>query len=64
MRTDKERPHGRIEEALRMKLLMFEHCSLYFRARMAAGLKSFPRRVRDYFEAMMSRIGFEPLPAV
>jgi glutaredoxin 2 len=47
-----------------MKLLMFEHCSLYFRARMAAGLKSFPRRVRDYFEAMMSRIGFEPQPAV
>jgi glutaredoxin 2 len=24
---------------------------------------SFPRRVRDYFETMMSRIGFQPLPA-
>jgi glutaredoxin 2 len=24
----------------------------------------FPRRVRDYFETMMSRIGFEPLPAI
>ena len=24
----------------------------------------FPTRVRDYFEAMMSRIGFEPLPAI
>jgi len=24
---------------------------------------SFPRRVRDYFETMMSRIGFKPLPA-
>jgi glutaredoxin 2 len=24
----------------------------------------FPRRVRDYFEAMMSRTGFQPLPAV
>jgi glutaredoxin 2 len=25
---------------------------------------SFPRKVRDYFEAMMSRTGFQPLPAV
>ena len=33
-----------------MKLLMFEHC--------------FPGRVRDYVEAMMSRIGFAPLPAI
>jgi glutaredoxin 2 len=24
----------------------------------------FPRRVRDYFESMMHRIGFQPLPAV
>ena len=24
----------------------------------------FPRKVRDYFEVMMSRIGYEPLPAV
>ena len=24
----------------------------------------FPRKVRDYFESMMRRIGFEPLPAV
>jgi glutaredoxin 2 len=24
----------------------------------------FPRKVRDYFESMMSRIGFQPLPAV
>jgi len=32
-------------------------------AAVAKGL-SFPRRVRDYFETMMSRIGFRPLPAV
>jgi glutaredoxin 2 len=25
---------------------------------------SFPRKVRDYFEAMMSRIGYAPLPAI
>jgi glutaredoxin 2 len=25
---------------------------------------AFPRRVRDYFETMMNRIGFKPLPAV
>lgn len=25
---------------------------------------NFPRRVRDYFESMMSRIGYQPLPAV
>lgn len=24
---------------------------------------TFPRRVRDYFESMMDRIGFKPLPA-
>jgi glutaredoxin 2 len=24
----------------------------------------FPRKVRDYFETMMSRIGYQPLPAV
>jgi len=23
-----------------------------------------PRKVRDYFETMMSRIGYQPLPAV
>jgi glutaredoxin 2 len=23
-----------------------------------------PRRVRDYFESMMNRIGFQPLPVV
>jgi glutaredoxin 2 len=32
-------------------------------AAIVAGLK-FPRKVRDYFESMMSRIGYEPLPAV
>jgi len=32
-------------------------------AAVVKGLR-FPRRVRDYFEAMMSRIGYEPLPAV
>jgi glutaredoxin 2 len=25
---------------------------------------SFPKKVRDYFESMMSRIGYAPLPAV
>jgi glutaredoxin 2 len=25
---------------------------------------SFPRRVRDYFESMMNRIGYQPLPTV
>ena len=25
---------------------------------------SLPRRVRSYFESMMNRIGFQPLPAV
>jgi len=25
---------------------------------------SFPKKVRDYFETMMSRIGYQPLPAV
>jgi hypothetical protein len=25
---------------------------------------TFPRRVRDYFETMMRRVGFKPLPAV
>jgi glutaredoxin 2 len=25
---------------------------------------TFPRRVRDYFETMMRRVGFQPLPTV
>ena len=25
---------------------------------------SFPRKVRDYFETMMDRIGYQPLPTV
>jgi glutaredoxin 2 len=25
---------------------------------------TFPRKVRDYFETMMSRIGYQPLPAI
>ena len=25
---------------------------------------NFPRKVRDYFETMMRRIGYQPLPAV
>ena len=32
-------------------------------AAVIAGLR-FPRRVRDYFEAMMSRLGHRPLPAI
>jgi glutaredoxin 2 len=32
-------------------------------AAVVKGLR-FPRRVRDYFEAMMQRIGHQPLPAV
>jgi len=32
-------------------------------AAVVAGLR-FPRKVRDYFESMMSRIGYQPLPAV
>jgi glutaredoxin 2 len=32
-------------------------------AAVVKGLR-FPQKVRDYFETMMSRIGFEPLPAV
>ncbi|MGD0025285.1 MAG: glutaredoxin 2 [Xanthobacteraceae bacterium] len=32
-------------------------------AAIVKGLR-FPRKVRDYFEAMMSRIGYQPLPAV
>ena len=32
-------------------------------AAVVKGLR-FPRRVRDYFEAMMQRIGYQPLPAV
>jgi glutaredoxin 2 len=34
--------------------------------RSAATVKAlrFPRKVRDYFEAMMDRIGYQPLPAV
>lgn len=32
-------------------------------AAVVKGLR-FPRRVRDYFEAMMDRIGYQPLPAV
>jgi glutaredoxin 2 len=26
--------------------------------------RQFPRKVSDYFESMMSRIGYQPLPAV
>ena len=25
---------------------------------------SFPNKVRDYFETMMNRIGYQPLPAI
>ena len=32
-------------------------------AAIVKGLR-FPQKVRDYFEAMMSRIGYEPLSAV
>ncbi len=32
-------------------------------AAVVKGLR-FPRKVRDYFEAMMSRIGYQPLPAI
>jgi glutaredoxin 2 len=32
-------------------------------AAVVKGLR-FPQKVRDYFEAMMSRIGYQPLPAV
>jgi glutaredoxin 2 len=32
-------------------------------AAVVKGLR-FPRKVRDYFESMMSRIGYQPLPAV
>jgi len=32
-------------------------------AAVVKGLR-FPRKVRDYFEAMMTRIGYQPLPAV
>jgi glutaredoxin 2 len=32
-------------------------------AAIVKGLR-FPRKVRDYFESMMSRIGYQPLPAV
>jgi glutaredoxin 2 len=32
-------------------------------AAVVKGLR-FPRKVREYFEAMMERIGFQPLPAV
>ena len=34
--------------------------------RAAAVVKSlsFPRKVREYFEAMMARVGYQPLPAV
>ena len=32
-------------------------------AAVVKGLR-FPRKVRDYFETMMSRIGYQPLPAV
>jgi glutaredoxin 2 len=32
-------------------------------AAVVKGLR-FPQKVRDYFESMMSRIGYQPLPAV
>jgi glutaredoxin 2 len=32
-------------------------------AAVVKGLR-FPRKVRDYFETMMSRIGYQPLPAI
>ena len=32
-------------------------------AAVVKGLR-FPHKVRDYFETMMSRIGYQPLPAV
>jgi glutaredoxin 2 len=32
-------------------------------AAVVKGLR-FPKKVRDYFETMMSRIGYQPLPAV
>jgi glutaredoxin 2 len=32
-------------------------------AAVVKGLR-FPQKVRDYFETMMSRIGYQPLPAV
>jgi len=32
-------------------------------AAVVKGLR-FPRKVRDYFVTMMSRIGYQPLPAV
>jgi glutaredoxin 2 len=49
-----------------MRLYLFEHCSICIRVRMAAVVKGLrlPQKVRAYFEAMMSRIGYQPLPAV
>jgi len=32
-------------------------------AAVVKGLR-FPQKVRDYFETMMSRIGYQPLPAI
>jgi glutaredoxin 2 len=32
-------------------------------AAVVEGLR-FPHKVRDYFETMMSRIGYQPLPAI
>lgn len=32
-------------------------------AAVVKGLR-FPRKVRDYFEAMMNRIGYRPLPVI
>jgi glutaredoxin 2 len=32
-------------------------------AAVVKGLR-FPHKVRDYFEAMMERVGYQPLPAV
>jgi glutaredoxin 2 len=32
-------------------------------AAVVKGLR-FPQRVRDYFETMMNRIGYQPLPAI
>jgi len=46
-----------------MRLYLFEHCSLLRSAAVVKDLP-FPRKVRDYFETMMSLIGYRPLPAV
>jgi glutaredoxin 2 len=46
--------------------LSLDHVRVLPLLRSAAVVKGlrFPRRVRDYFESMMSRIGYQPMPAV